>query len=152
MQRRKFAAKLIYLISSLIFVIINGLIAAFFGLLGYNKTDPETTLYLYAIVFGGFGGYLSISININKLELETEGNNVLHIVTSISRVFIAMISSLVVLVMIKSNIFLGLLNESNENFEFVIYSFCVLAGFSESFIPNILKNSEKNNLKANEEK
>lgn len=54
-----------------------------------------------------------------------------------------MISSLIVYSIIKSDLILGIFNEGKN--DYIFFAFGALSGFSESFVPNILKKIEKEN-------
>ena len=97
--------------------------------------------------FGSLGGFLSVSINVNKLDLDIDGGANIQILTGFSRIFISMISSLIIFVIIKSDLALGIINDVKNNN--IFYALAVISGFSETFVPNIIKNIESEKTFAN---
>jgi len=135
--------KLVYLISCVAIVFINIAICCLIH--RNNLLDNKLSgLYILA-TFGSFGGLISVSLKINKLDFELFYNPLLQIWIAMSRISIAMISSLIAYVLIKSNLVLGFI-EDTENI-FVFYSISVLAGFSEYYIPDLLGSIAKKEKK-----
>lgn len=134
-------AKIGYLQSTIFIVAFNTIIAL---ILFYTKKYIDYGLlreYFTVATFGSFGGFLSTYYKINKLNFEKEDNKRLLFFLSVSRVMLAMLSSVIIYILIKSNIILGILNNATN--VYVYYIFAVVAGFSETFIPDILRKIEK---------
>ena len=134
-------AKIGYLKIFLGLILLNVSISLFFF---YTKNYIQYDLlreYFTVATFGSFGGFLSTMYKINRLSFENEDNKSLLFFLSISRVILSMLSSVIIYILIKSNIILGILNKA-ENI-YVYYIFAVVAGFSETFIPDILKKIER---------
>ncbi|MBN1183868.1 MAG: hypothetical protein JXB49_16365 [Bacteroidales bacterium] len=96
--------------------------------------------YLKIMLFGSMGGFISVSFSLKKLSLDTSFYNWSHSVYGISRILIASMCAIIIYVLIKSGVFLSQYN--SEDNMFVYYIFAVIAGFSETFLPNILRNIE----------
>lgn len=126
--------KIVYLLSCVAIVMTNIVICCTIQRLDLLN-NKLASLFLLA-TFGSFGGLISVSLKINKLDFELFYNQYLQIWIAISRISIAMISSLIVYVLIKSNLVFGFIEETGNIF--VHYSISVLAGFSEYYIPDLL--------------
>ncbi len=139
--------KITYLLWTLALILFNTAVCLF---LYYTKDQVDYgPFYQYYIIatFGSFGGFLSTINKINKLDFKEEDSKVLLIFLAISRIFLSMLASIVIYVLIKSNILLGILN--NVENVYVFYIFSVAAGFSETFIPDILKRIQKSAINEN---
>ena len=146
-RRKTIKNRLVYLLSASLFVILNIVISVIMFLINTDNETYKTIFNLFLIAtFGSIGGIMSISLRIKTLNLEVDGKHFIHITNAIFRIFISMLSSIVIYEVIKANILLGILNQGNENH---FYVFAVLSGFSETFIPNLLKSIE-NNVENNE--
>lgn len=138
--------RLIYSFSSLSFVILNTIIVLTLRIFGQRLPLAVTDLYVYFIIVlcGSFGGYLSVSLKMKGLNIDIDSGSGIHIASGLSRMFISAISAIILYIIIISNAFLGFINFiTAENRFYVICGLAVVAGFSESFIPDILKKIEK---------
>lgn len=133
--------KLFYLITCIVFISGNITVAL---LLNRFFPDEKITFLSKIATFGSFGGFLSISFQIKKLQIDAYENHLVQICTGFTRVFIAMISSLIVFAIIKSNLIMDFLNDSDNSY--VFYALACVSGFSEYFVPNILKTIEQNKI------
>ena len=132
-------AQLTYLGICFLIVVLN-IIAALFLKYNTNITnDPGFWIYSKMALWGSFGGFLSITYKLNKYEYDFNASGLIRLLSAVSRIFIAMLSGLFMLALIKSNIALGFLSTLSSSNPFVLYCFAVLAGFSESFVPDLLK-------------
>lgn len=137
----KVRSRLTYLLGSLSIVILNLIITVLINSIWETSIIEQWLLIWNIITFGSLGGFLSISFTFKKLQIDFEENLYIPILAGISRIFIAMISSIIVYSVIKADLLLGFVNESNNIY--IFYAFGALSGFSESFVPNILKKIEK---------
>lgn len=144
-EDRTLKSRLIYVVSALIFVILNLFIALIINTSLKSKLHEQFILFFTIATFGSLGGLISILIKNVKLNLDIQGNKTIQIIDSCSRIFLSMISSIIIYVFIKSNIILGIVNDLNNIY--VIYSFAIIAGFSETFIPELINKTEESNLK-----
>jgi hypothetical protein len=147
LSKRDFAnqIKITYLICTLSLIIINtGISLTLYYTKNIFNYGP---LYQYFLIatFGSFGGFLSTIYKINKLNFQEESSKILLFFLSISRVFLSMLSSIVIYILIKSNILLGIFN--NIENVYVYYIFSIAAGFSETFVPDILKKIQNSSFK-----
>ncbi|HSC38559.1 MAG TPA: hypothetical protein VLD19_11820, partial [Chitinophagaceae bacterium] len=73
----------------------------------------------------------------------------LQLLSSLSRIFISMLSGIIVYALIQSDFLLGFLKkEGNNQIIYIYYVLAVVSGFSETFIPDVLGGVEKKATKA----
>jgi hypothetical protein len=106
-----------------------------------DKIYIDFTRYFLIATFGSIGGFMSIAIKISYSKYNFDKDKTVQILSAISRIFISMFSAVAVYIFIQSNLLLGLLKQADN--VFVFYSFAILAGFSETLIPDIFKIVEK---------
>ena len=124
------------------FVVVIALIALVLS----GSLFPQTwSIYIEVMFCGALGGYLSVGISSNRLQFEPDSTRQMNILAGASRILIAISSSIFIYFAVKSDIFLGLITNSNTegniNHETEIWAirfFSVIAGFSESFVPDII--------------
>lgn len=142
-SHRKVAARLYYIGSSIVFVIINALISICLNLF-ISEDNQVLCVYLFTIAtFGSLGGFLSMSLNFKSLDFDIDGGAKVQVLTAFSRIFISMVSSLIIYAIIKSDIALGFINDTDN--KYIFYTLAAVSGFSEKFVPNIIKSIEKEN-------
>jgi hypothetical protein len=83
------------------------------------------------------GGFLSVCIGINKLSIDMDSDWRVNAISGASRVVISIIGSILVYMAIVSRLFLA--NFSLQDSAAGIYTLSIAAGFSETFVPNILR-------------
>jgi hypothetical protein len=138
--------RLEYLISSFVFTLIPLFFLLFFDAIDFFKQKPLFELFASIATCGAIGGFLSVSLNVWKLEIDLDAGSALNSAAGGSRILIAMMASIFVYFAIKSELILGTMGKS----EYAIYVACIISGFSESFIPNIiLKMSETKEIDDN---
>jgi hypothetical protein len=136
-KERQTKNRLSYLLTCLIIVILNTIISLVLNAFEIDNVIYKHTCFLFTIAtFGSFGGFISVSFKVHKLDVEIFNNSNLQIWIGLSRIFIAMISSLIVFALIKSNIVFGFIADLDN--KYIYYSMAGLSGFSEYFIPNML--------------
>ncbi|WP_316674814.1 hypothetical protein [uncultured Tolumonas sp.] len=101
-----------------------------------------------ATAFAALGGFLSISIKMKELTIDKGLKKRVYFAYGIERMIISLIGGLFILVLIKSNLIFGFLNAASNKL-YPIMAFCLLAGFSETLVPNALKNLEKTSENSN---
>ena len=137
---RRLEGRLQYQLSSLLAVII---VFLMLGLLTWYATGTgnsilsDLQLYMRVTACGALGGFLSLSLGIRKIDLDPDADWVINSVAGSSRIFISIIASIFVYFGIKAGLILPALDDpSSYN---GIYAASVIAGFSETFIPNIIR-------------
>jgi hypothetical protein len=143
---RDLEGRLYYQLSSFGVVIIATIVLVI-TLLWIAQSSPEETkgtignyflLLLQVMVCGSLGGFLSVSIKVRQLEFDIDATWPMHVITGASRIIIAMIGSLFVYFAIQSNLILGALVAEGQVNKLFMYAISIAAGFSESFVPNVI--------------
>ena len=131
-----------YLLSCLITVLLALIIS--FILKKYNPI-PELLPHFYIMTYASIGGFLSIAKNIKKIQIDSSDFGIFQIIYGVSRILISMFSGLIIYLLIKSEMILPFIN--NVDNISIIYLFAVVAGFSENWIPDLLKKLETEKIK-----
>lgn len=95
--------------------------------------------YLNIMIFGAFGGFISLNTRLEKIEFSLYEGTWSYILVSIYKITFACISSIIVYFLIESDMILSALKASQG----IVYISATLAGFSESLLPNIFSGIEK---------
>jgi hypothetical protein len=95
----------------------------------------EIEIFAEIITFGALGGFLSVSLNVWKLEIDIDAKRNFNFAAGSSRIFIAIAAAIFAYFAIKAKLILGALEEN----DYGIYVALIVAGFSENFIPNIIR-------------
>ena len=108
--------------------------------------DPESKHMIYMITFGGIGGLFSVAININKHQEKVNRLFGAHVLAGFFRMLIAMMSGLIIYVFFKSDLIaIGSsikTGKDSSSDHFATYMVAIVAGFSESLIPNLIRKTE----------
>ena len=93
---------------------------------------------VYIATGGCIGGFFSVALRIEDLISEVFEEIGLNFISAVIRMIIAILSSIVLYFLIRSNIVLGVFKDKDSNF-FVIIAFSIAAGFFEKKVPDLLK-------------
>jgi len=107
-------------------------------LLNYSNDVYEILL---TMAFGGIGSYMFATIRLKNYVPEIVLSKHIHQLDGILRVFYGIIAGLIVAIAIKSNIIFGFLNDIERTI-YVSVFLGTIAGASEAFIPNLIKQVE----------
>lgn len=116
------------------------LIAAGIGLALYFIGNCD--LWIYGILFGILGAFVSIWTRYGKEEMTGLASKRLHYMESISRLFVGAIAAVIVMFAIRSGLVLAIGESSNLFFLYCVFGFA--AGFSERLMPSLLERIIKN--------
>lgn len=111
-------------------------------ILQYAYPEWKYMKYLNIIIFGAFGGFVSLNTRLEKIEFTIYERTWSYILVSIYKITFACVSSIIVYFLIESDMVLSALKDSQG----IIYIAATLAGFSESLLPNIFSGIEKDIL------
>jgi len=136
--------------------LLTALMFAFVYLAIYYCFDEKTLDHLSLVRFasvafwGALGGFLSISIGLNKVTIDADADRRINAIAGSSRIVIAVVGSIFVYLTIVSELALTSLNLLKS--DAAIYAISMAAGFSEKLVPDILRGlsidgSEKNDRK-----
>jgi hypothetical protein len=93
------------------------------------------------------GGLFSVCLNLGSLEVNVNQQKVFLLSAGATRSIVAFLAGIGLLLAMRSKMFAGITYKENapplagEALEIAEMFFCFLAGFSESFVPNILSKS-----------
>jgi hypothetical protein len=136
-------ARLIYLVS------VMGACASIWaaGALYFSILKPPYSqlLWFQAMALGSTGGVFSVMANQTRIPVDLNNSKMMHCTTGASRALVGLIAGAVCLLSIKGGIFLGLVERGASEMSELF--FCFLSGFSETFIPNILRQHEADSEK-----
>ena len=124
-------------ITCLIWVVFIWFAVRFFGAF---EAASSAVQILRILGLGAVGGLLSVVINLRKIEVENEAGLSVHFIVGATRASIASLAGVVMYLGIKGNLFLGIADQSSSLY--AIYLLCILAGFSETLVPNSLTKLE----------
>jgi hypothetical protein len=91
-------------------------------------------------MFGALGAFFSVSIGLNKLKISNTITLTEMLYAGFVRVPIGVIAASVVILLISGGWILGAIESEYQTW--TVYLFGFLAGFSELFVPNALKQAE----------
>lgn len=96
----------------------------------------------YALIYGSIGGIMSMLVQNREIDYKVE-KKILQF-EGFKLVLLCNIMAIVGYIVIKSKVVLGNIDlDTNQYLQYIIYFIC---GYSQTFIPNILKNFEMENL------
>lgn len=111
-------------------------------------TFPEFFFYSKIFAFGALGGFLSVSLNVWQLDVDLDAGRSFNFAAGCSRIFIAIAAAFVAYYAIRAKLIFGTIQEN----DYGTYVALIVAGFSESFIPNILTNLSERTVEKETEK
>lgn len=132
--------KICYIGVFLGFVLLMSCISLFLALFLKNYQHLKEIFYVGA--FGSIGGFISLNLKLNKVEFDISESYWSYIFISIYKSIYSILAGIICYFLIKSNLFLGAINNSSPESRYFIYSISALAGFSETLLPNILNKLE----------
>ena len=103
--------------------------------------------WLLAGALGSAGGLLSVAINLQKVPVNINQGLFLHLFVGSTRSLVSFLAGIVCLVIIRAKVALAPAADVNGAFGAIDLQglevfFCILAGFSETLVTNILRKSE----------
>jgi hypothetical protein len=99
--------------------------------------------YFKIATFGSIGGFISVTIKISNTRYNFDKDSKVQVLSAISRIFISIFSAIAIYTIIKSDFLFGFLKNFTDH---LFYSFGILAGFSETFIPDVFGIVEKQTI------
>ena len=105
-----------------------------------NLTVPTGVQALNVVTMGILGAFFSVAIGVNKVRVKHSITVAEMLYTGFIRIPIGIIAAIVVIVLIEGNWILSALDPGTKTWSLYLFGF--LAGFSELFIPNALKQVE----------
>jgi hypothetical protein len=107
----------------------------------FMSENHYISVVIYAAAFASMGGFISVSLKIKTLHTDRELNDRIYFLYGSERILFSIIAGILVYFMLKGNLIFGFLNNTSD-ISFSTYIICALSGFSETLIPNTLRNLE----------
>lgn len=107
----------------------------------FIKSNHFLPIIFYVAAFASMGGFISVSLKIKSLHTDRELFKPFYFFYGAERILFSIIAGVLVYFMLKGNIIFGFLNTESD-ISFSLYVVCALSGFSETLIPNALRNLE----------
>lgn len=126
-----------YLLITVIMVLITLILSTF------EFEDESYFNFIKIAMFGSLGGFISLNVRLKKIEFEIFENMWSYILVSVYKLAFAMVSSIISFFLIESELLFSVLKNGGDNYRYLAYVVATLAGFSESLLPNIFSNFEK---------
>ena len=110
----------------------------------FNGLHPEWEPWILAAALAMAGGLFSVCATIGSLSVNVNQKHWFLFFAGMTRAAVALLAGIGLLLAMRSKIFAGITYEANkvpligDPLTIVEMFFCFLAGFSESFVPNIL--------------
>jgi hypothetical protein len=140
--RNQVHGRIVYL--SIPFIVSLSLLGFSFYLKNYPPTIFSSyLLYVNCLFFGSLGTALSLMLAVQNTKLDISLGKMNIIFLSLSRLFIGAVSSVIIVIFIKSNVLFGFFNLEDRSSNYYYYILAVMAGFFERFIPDTFSNIKK---------
>jgi hypothetical protein len=133
------ARRLNYLLSCMIALLVAVSVTIILAMVPNVRDDY--IFYSLIVTCGSLGAFLSVITNLNKLEIDRYASIFTNIVAGVSRIIIGIIGAIFAFLLIRADIMLGIVDKLNS--EYAILAISVVAGFSETLVPNIMKKIEE---------
>lgn len=140
--REQFNNRMRMLASALVLTVLAVLFSVATYYLHYFKENQYIHDLVFIITGGCIGGVFSISIGLNKLTCEMDVNRTLYFLYGVQRITISILASVIVFFVIKADLAFGICKKMDTPVIGYVF-FAILAGFSETLVPNLLSNIEK---------
>lgn len=124
----------------LVCMLTSAFVVAAVSVLSYVALPQEQLIVPWMAACGSIGAFLSVSINLRSLQIDPAAPRAMTTISAVSRVVIGMIGAGFILLVARGNLVLGLLADLNN--PEALLAIGVLAGFSETFVPNVLRRVE----------
>ena len=130
-------------------VLITVLVVAFYALNVYSDPTGHGKPWILAACLAMAGGVFSVCLNLGSLEVNVNQQILFLLGAGATRSVIAILAGVGLLLAMRAKMFAGIVYDGplpvvGDPLTCAEMFFCFLAGFSESFVPNILRDSEKN--------
>ncbi len=140
--REQFKNRMRLLFCALGLTVVAVLIAVSTYYNGCYKNFEHLHNLIYVLAGGSIGGFFSLSIGVNKLVCEQDVQPWLYYCYGLERITIALLASVIMYFAIKSDLAFGICKKMDSPLIGYVF-FGILAGFSETLVPNLLANIEK---------
>ncbi len=102
--------------------------------------------------FGAVGAFMSILSRTSKIEMEAGAGEWIHQIEGGARILAGTVGAVFVSLLIKANVVLGLINTGDARGLSYLLLLCLVAGFSERFVPGLIHQIEEKTVVGNNNK
>jgi hypothetical protein len=139
-SRATLSAKIHHFAATLILILIVVGISMYYY---HSVNDAEIKHFIIGSIAGVIGSFISITQRSDKIVVDFSAPVSIFLIQSFSKLILGLFFGIITILLIKSNI-IALLSEVNS---YSMAILCVVAGFSERFVPDLLeKISNKSGL------
>jgi hypothetical protein len=131
------AARFVYVVSGFATTVIGSLILWLFYVSPWTQ-DATISALLLGATGGAVGSALSIFVRSNTVEISPFKQHVFTAFQGASRIALGALFGFVFVCCVKADVLLGVLSDKTPG----LFAFAILAGFSETFVPELLKRME----------
>jgi hypothetical protein len=138
--RLKNQGRLVYLLGTGIVSLLTLTIAW----VAYKSSPQPLSIHVLgacSVAAGGLGGVLSVCFRLRQVEIEIDDGWVFSLALGASRAVVAVLGACLVFVGAEADLFFGALVRTNPLWAPIALGF--VAGFSETFVPNLVKKTEQ---------
>jgi len=135
---RDLEARLQYLLGCGAMVLLAVLVLVTFVFL---RVRDDVVFLVIVAACGSGGAGLSVMHNLRAIQIDYEAPTWLNLAFGASRIWVGMIGGVIIYFLIKGNILLGVVAQTNS--VYATLALCVVGGFSETFVPNVLGKIEE---------
>lgn len=143
--KEKVIGKLIYISGAFLVTISMGCLSLYLYLIQpiFIVIERQAIYELILVCsLATMGGLISVSKNLNKINVDKGLGKLPYFVYGIERNIFSIVGGIFIFLLMKSNLLFGFVSSlDNHLYGYLVFGF--LAGFSETLIPNALKNLEK---------
>ncbi len=143
LKMRSVLGRIYYLCSAFIFVTINIFISLILLIAADNlakNLPPEIFVLCYVAAFASLGGFLSLALKLEKLDVDPDSPWHFYLLSGISRIAISVVAGVFVYMLIRADLLVGFVMDLDSKSGILVFAF--LAGFSETLVPDILRKIE----------
>src|SRR6185295_19225613 len=97
-------------------------------------------LLLFMASLGSMGGVLSVAVSLRKIDIDTESGPLFNYSAGAARTIIACIGAIFLHFAVTGNLLFGVVGQNPSSAP--LYALAMLAGFSETLVPNSLRRLE----------
>lgn len=131
-----------YLLTTMSILIIGILISIYIYYTDLFLDHIQLRYLILISTASSVGGFISVAGKLHRMVFEKDVNHLLYILYAVERILIALLAGVVIYFAIKSNLVFGFINTiSKPIYGYLVFS--AVAGFSETFVPNLLINLSK---------
>jgi len=136
--KEQFQHRANYLKTAGVIVLLNVILSIIAYTTDMFATLKQINLFIYVATAGSIDGFVSVSRRLKDTVFERGVESNIFVMYAAERILVAVFAAMVVLFAIKCELVFGMLSKKKQNPLYSYIVFGILAGFSETFLPNLL--------------